>query len=58
MAEMAASAKAADEEIGIAVVEGENPVGQVREVMHIQLAHESGLGQMNLAEGAVKHLRL
>ena len=29
-----------------------------REVLHIQLAHESGLGQMNLAAGAIKHLRL
>jgi len=28
------------------------------EVMHIQLAHESGMGQMNLAAGAIKHLRL
>jgi uncharacterized protein (DUF362 family) len=29
-----------------------------REVLHIQLAHESGMGQMNLAVGAIKHLRL
>jgi len=29
-----------------------------REVLHIRLAHESGLGQMNIAEGAIKHLRL
>jgi uncharacterized protein (DUF362 family) len=29
-----------------------------REVMHIQLAHESGMGQMNLAEGAIKHVRI
>jgi uncharacterized protein (DUF362 family) len=29
-----------------------------REVLHIQLAHESGMGQMNLAAGAIKHLRL
>jgi uncharacterized protein (DUF362 family) len=29
-----------------------------REVLHIQLAHESGLGQMNLAPGAIKHHRL
>lgn len=29
-----------------------------REVMHTQLAHESGMGQMNLAPGAIKHLRL
>ena len=28
------------------------------EVMHIQLAHESGMGQINLAAGAIKHLRL
>ena len=28
------------------------------EVMHIQLAHESGMGQMNPATGAIKHLRL
>lgn len=28
------------------------------EVMHIALAHESGMGQMNLAVGAIKHLRL
>ena len=29
-----------------------------REVLHIQLAHESGMGQMNLAAGGIKHLRL
>ncbi len=29
-----------------------------REVLHIQLAHESGMGQMNPAAGAVKHVRL
>ena len=29
-----------------------------REVLHIQLAHESGIGQMDLAAGAIKHLRL
>ena len=28
------------------------------EVIHIQLAHESGMGQINLAAGAIKHLRL
>jgi uncharacterized protein (DUF362 family) len=28
------------------------------EVLHIPLAQESGLGQMNLAAGAIKHLRL
>lgn len=28
------------------------------EVMHIQLAHESGMGQMNLGEGAIKHVRI
>src|SRR5512136_3474495 len=28
------------------------------EVLHIQMAHESGMGQMNLAPGAIKHLRL
>ena len=28
------------------------------EVMHIQLAHESGLGKMNLGEGAIKHVRI
>ena len=29
-----------------------------REVLHIQLAHESRMGQMNLPAGAIKHLRL
>jgi uncharacterized protein (DUF362 family) len=29
-----------------------------REVLHIQLAHESGMGQMNPAAGTIKHLRL
>jgi uncharacterized protein (DUF362 family) len=29
-----------------------------REVLHIQLAHESGMGQMNLASGAIKQIRL
>jgi len=29
-----------------------------REVLHIGLAHEAGLGQMNLAAGTIKHLRL
>jgi uncharacterized protein (DUF362 family) len=29
-----------------------------REVLHIRLAHESGLGQMNPSAGAIKHLRL
>jgi uncharacterized protein (DUF362 family) len=29
-----------------------------REVLYIQLAHESGMGQMNLAPGAIKYLRL
>lgn len=29
-----------------------------REVLHIQLAHDSGMGQMNLAPGAIKHVRL
>lgn len=28
------------------------------EVMHIQLANESGMGRMNLTAGAIKHLRL
>jgi uncharacterized protein (DUF362 family) len=28
------------------------------EVMHIRLAHESGMGQMNLTAGAIKHLRV
>jgi len=28
------------------------------EVLHIQLAHESGMGQMNFKEGSIKHLRL
>ena len=29
-----------------------------REVLHIQLAHELGMGQMNLTERTIKHLRL
>lgn len=29
-----------------------------QEVLHIQLAHESGMGRMNLAPGAIKHVRL
>src|SRR5512139_1391043 len=29
-----------------------------REVLHIQLAHESGMGRMNPAAGTIKHLRL
>jgi len=29
-----------------------------REVLHIQLAQESGMGQMNTAGGAIKHVRL
>ncbi len=29
-----------------------------RDVLHIQLAHESGLGQMNPAAAAIKHFRL
>jgi uncharacterized protein (DUF362 family) len=29
-----------------------------REVLHIQLAHESGMGQMDLPSGAIKHVRL
>lgn len=29
-----------------------------RQVLYIQLAHESGMGQINLSEGAIKRLRL
>ena len=29
-----------------------------REILHIQLAHESGMGQMNLPAGVIKHVRL
>ena len=29
-----------------------------QEVLHIQLAHESGMGRMNLPAGAIKHVRL
>ena len=30
----------------------------IGEVLHIRLADESGMGQMNLSPGASKHLRL
>ncbi len=31
---------------------------KAREVLHVQLAHESGMGQMNTAEGTIKHVQL
>ncbi len=31
---------------------------KAREVLHVQLAHESGMGQMNTEEGTIKHVRL
>jgi uncharacterized protein (DUF362 family) len=29
-----------------------------REVLHIQLAYESGMGQLNVTDGAIKRVRL